>query len=94
MRTTSAVAIRGIMMACGPVTRKQKRPKRGRAENGERLKAFRNDVLRMWRRQLNRRSQRSHWTWMRFLERLGPLIPEVEIVHPWPTERFTAHYPR
>ena len=63
-------------------------------ENGERLKAFRNDVLRMWRRQLNRRSQRSHWTWKRFLERLGPLIPEVEIVHPWPTERFTAHCPR
>jgi len=63
-------------------------------ENEERLKAFRNDVLRMWRRQLNRRSQRSHWTWTRFLERLGPLIPEVEIVHPWPTERFTAHYPR
>jgi len=31
MRTTSAVAIRRIMMACGPVTRKQKRLKRGRA---------------------------------------------------------------
>ena len=63
-------------------------------ENEERLKAFRNDVLRMWRRCLNRRSQRSKWTWKRFLERLGVLIPEVEIMHPWPNERFAARYSR
>ena len=62
--------------------------------NEERLKAFRNDVLRLWRRQLRRRSQRSHWTWTRFLERLGVLLPEVEILHPWPNERFAAKHPR
>jgi len=62
--------------------------------NEERLKAFRNDVLRLWRRQLRRRSQRSHWTWQRFLERLGVLLPEVTILHPWPNERFAAKHPR
>ena len=63
-------------------------------DNEERLKAFRNDVLRLWLRQLRRRSQRSRWTWERFLERLGAKLPNVEILHPWPTERFAARYPR
>jgi RNA-directed DNA polymerase len=58
--------------------------------NEERLKAFRNDVQRLWRRQLNRRSQRSRWTWARFQEQLGTLLPPVEILHPWPNERFAA----
>ncbi len=63
-------------------------------ENEERLKAFRNDVLRLWRRQLRRRSQRSRWTWERFRERLGNRLPAVEILHPWPPERFAARHPR
>lgn len=63
-------------------------------ENEERLQAFRNDVLRLWRRQLNRRSQRSRWTWTRFQERLAILRPPVEILHPWPNERFAARHPR
>ena len=63
-------------------------------ENETRLKAFRNDVLRKWLRQLRRRSQRSRWTWERFLERLGDLLPPVEILHPWPNERFAAKHPR
>jgi group II intron reverse transcriptase/maturase len=62
--------------------------------NEERLKAFRNDVLRRWLRQLRRRSQRSRWTWQRFMERLGDLLPPVEILHPWPNERFAAMHPR
>lgn len=63
-------------------------------DNEERLKAFRNDVLRRWLRQLRRRSQRSRWTWERFQERLGFLLPPVEILHPWPTERSAAKHPR
>jgi RNA-directed DNA polymerase len=43
--------------------------------NEVRLRAFRHDVLRLWMRQLRRRSQRSRWTWERFLERLGVLMP-------------------
>lgn len=63
-------------------------------DNEERLKAFRNDVQRAWLRQLRRRSQRSRWTWERFLARLGAVLPPVEILHPWPTERFAARHPR
>ena len=62
--------------------------------NEVRLRAFRHEVLRLWMRQLRRRSQRSGWTWERFLERLGVLIPEVRILHPYPSVRFAATHPR
>jgi len=62
--------------------------------NEERLKAFRHEVLRMWWWQLRRRSQRSRWTWERFQEKLGHLIPEVEILHPYPEVRFASKHPR
>jgi group II intron reverse transcriptase/maturase len=62
--------------------------------NEERLRAFRNDVLRIWLSLLRRRSQRSRWTWERFLERLAVHIPEVRILHPYPDARFTAKHPR
>jgi RNA-directed DNA polymerase len=63
-------------------------------DNEDRLRAFRHDVQRLWLRQLRRRSQRSRWTWERFQERLGALLPPVEILHPWPTERFAARHSR
>ena len=62
--------------------------------NEVRLRAFRHDVLRLWMRQLRRRSQRSRWTWERFLERLGVLIPEIRVLHPYPSVRFAATHPR
>jgi RNA-directed DNA polymerase len=62
--------------------------------NEQRLRSFRNDVLRVWLRQLRRRSQRSGWSWKRFLERLGALLPKVEVQHPYPDVRFAAKYPR
>ena len=62
--------------------------------NEERLKAFRHEVLRMWWWHLRRRSQRSRWTWERFQEILGHLIPEVEILHPYPEVRFASKHPR
>ena len=61
--------------------------------NESRLKAFRHEVLRMWWWQLRRRSQRSRWSWERFWERLGHLIPEVEIQHPYPEVRFASKHP-
>jgi RNA-directed DNA polymerase len=63
-------------------------------DNEAQLKAFRSDVLRHWLRQLRRRSQRSRWTWKSFLERLGVLLPLVEVQHPWPPARFAAKHPR
>src|ERR1039457_1273494 len=62
--------------------------------NEERLKAFLHEVRRSWLRMLRRRSQRTRWTWRRFMERLGNLLPAVEIQHPYPTERFDAKHPR
>jgi RNA-directed DNA polymerase len=62
--------------------------------NEERMKAFRHEVLRTWWWQLRRRSQRSRWTWERFQEFLGSLIPEVEILHPYPEVRFASKHPR
>jgi RNA-directed DNA polymerase len=62
--------------------------------NQKRLGAFRTAVLRLWLRQIRRRSQRSRWTWDRFLERLGGLLPEVCILHPYPQARFDAKHPR
>jgi group II intron reverse transcriptase/maturase len=62
--------------------------------NEERMKGFRSDVLRMWFRQIRRRSQKCRWTWTRLLERLGVQIPPVKVLHPWPNERFAARYPR
>ena len=62
--------------------------------NEERLDLFRKDVMRRWLRQLRRRSQRHRWTWERFLSHFGTLLPEVCVLHPYPTERFDAKHPR
>ena len=61
--------------------------------NEDRLKAFRHEALHMWWWQLRRRSQRSRWTWSKFQEKLGNLLPEVEILHPYPDERFALMHP-
>jgi RNA-directed DNA polymerase len=66
----------------------------GLPDNHKRLRAFRGEVLRMWLRQLRRRSQRSNWTWERFLERLGTALPAVAVHHPWPRARFAARHSR
>ena len=50
--------------------------------NEGRMKAFRNEVLHLWLWQLRRRSQTTRWTWARFQEKLGGLIPEVREEHP------------
>jgi group II intron reverse transcriptase/maturase len=63
-------------------------------DNQARLDTFRNEVLRMWLRQLRQRSQRSRWTWERFMERLGVLLPEIRPLPPYPNVRFDAKYPR
>jgi hypothetical protein len=60
--------------------------------NEARMKTFRQEVLRLWLRQLRRRSQRSRWTWERFLQHLGNLVPEVQTLHPYPDARFDAKY--
>lgn len=61
--------------------------------NWERLQAFRKDVLRLWFHSLRRRSQRSRLRWKAFEERLGAILPPVQILQPYPDVRFDAKYP-
>ena len=61
--------------------------------NEQRLKAFRHEVLRIWFWQIRRRSQRARWTWAKFQEKLGNLLPVVEILHPYPNVRFASAHP-
>ena len=61
--------------------------------NWTRLNAFRREVLRLWYRTLRRRSQRSRLTWARFSDRLGKLLPQVQILQPYPDHRFDAKHP-
>jgi RNA-directed DNA polymerase len=62
------------------------------AGNWARLKAYRNDVRRMWFQTLRRRSQRSRLSWDRFRESLGSLLPPVQILQSYPAVRFDAKY--
>src|ERR1051325_9569617 len=62
--------------------------------NWKQLWVFQKEVLRMWLHQLQRRSQRSRWTWERLKERLGVWLPEIRLFHPYPNVRFDAKYPR
>ena len=62
-------------------------------DNWARMRAFRNDVLRIWFHTLRRRSQRSRLTWERFCERLGSLLPTVQVLQPYPDVRFDAKHP-
>src|SRR5215472_17168290 len=61
--------------------------------NGARMGAFRSEVSRSWLRALRRRSQRQRMSWERFKARLEPLLPQVQVLHPYPDARFDAKHP-
>jgi group II intron reverse transcriptase/maturase len=61
--------------------------------NLKRMAMFRWEVARLWYRTLRRRSQRNRLTRERFHARLGPLLPAVQVLHPYPDIRFDAKYP-
>jgi hypothetical protein len=60
--------------------------------NWARLKGYRNAVMRMWFQMPRRRSQRSRLSWDRFREGPGSLLPPIQILQPYPDERFDAKY--
>jgi RNA-directed DNA polymerase len=62
--------------------------------NMQRLKVFRERVLRHWRRALRRRSQAHRPNWARILRLASYWLPEPRILHPYPDARFAASYPR
>ncbi len=55
---------------------------------------FRHHVLDLWRRALQRRSQRDHTTWARIDRISDTWLPKPRILHPWPETRFAVKHPR
>jgi RNA-directed DNA polymerase len=58
------------------------------------LDAFRHFVVDLWRRTLNRRSQKANTTWDRMTQIANDFLPAARISHPWPSVRFAAKHPR
>jgi len=62
--------------------------------NLNQLSAFRHRLCRLWRRVLNRRSQRGEKPWQRLSALLERWIPFPRVLHPYPQARFAARHPR
>jgi hypothetical protein len=60
-------------------------------DNGQALRAFREQAVRHWLRALRRRSQRTRLTWERMSRLAARWLPPARILHPWPDDRFAAH---
>jgi hypothetical protein len=56
--------------------------------NGESISAFRDQVIRVWRQALRRRSQCARMDWARMQRLAVRWIPPARIQHPWPTKRW------
>jgi RNA-directed DNA polymerase len=54
------------------------------------LHAFREQAIRYWFVALRRRSQRTTVTWERMSRLADRWLPQPEILHPWPEQRFHA----
>jgi hypothetical protein len=59
-------------------------------DNGKALSAFRHQIIRHWRWTLRRRSQRTGVSWERMWRLADRWLPQPQIVHPWPEQRFSV----
>jgi len=62
--------------------------------NSRSITAFHHHVTNLWRRTLQRRSQRDGTTWTRIDRISGDWLPKPRILHPWPAVRFSVTHPR
>jgi RNA-directed DNA polymerase len=62
--------------------------------NGRTLNVFRHQVTDLWRRTLQRRSQKDRITWTRMTKLVDDWLPKPIILHPWPSDRFAVTHPR
>jgi RNA-directed DNA polymerase len=62
--------------------------------NFKTLAAFHAHVVELWRRALNRRSQRSFIDKARMAALANEWLPRPKILHPWPERRFAVNHPR
>lgn len=58
--------------------------------NMKRLQQFRDEITKLWLRQLRERSQRHRWTWSRMQRLVRRHLPTPKILHPYPNKRFRA----
>jgi group II intron reverse transcriptase/maturase len=58
------------------------------------LVAFRNEIIKRWRRVLTRRSDKTNLNWTRMNGLIDEWLPQPRIRHPWPNQRFAVSYPR
>ncbi len=58
--------------------------------NTDTLRVFRFRVTRLWRQVLIRRGQRHYLNWARMQRLEARWIPQVRVLHPWPSVRFNA----
>ena len=59
-------------------------------DNSKAINAFRYRIIGYWLAALRRRSQRARLTWERMYRIAARWLPQVRILHPWPTVRFDA----
>jgi RNA-directed DNA polymerase len=62
--------------------------------NSEAVGAFWEHVQRHWFRALRRRGQRTRMTWKRLQRLVKRWLPIPRVLHPYPSDRFDARYPR
>jgi len=62
--------------------------------NGRTLAAFRYRIIDLWRRSLQRRSQKDRTTWERITKLVNDFLPQVRNLHPSPLDRFVVNHPR
>ena len=60
----------------------------GVPRNGPALCAFRYQVINLWKRALERRSQTGYITWERMYRIAERWLPNAKIYHPYPSQRL------
>ena len=60
----------------------------GVPDNWAALRAFRNDVVRLWRLRLRRRSHKGRLNWERMGRVAATWVPKPQLFHPWPDQRL------
>ena len=58
------------------------------------LGTFNRRVMELWKRSLQRRSQRAELTWGRMQSLANDWLPKPKILHPWPGARFAVKHSR
>ena len=62
--------------------------------NWKALSAFRYHIVKLWKRSLERRSQKAAILWKRMSRLADDWLPKPKILHPWPSQRYSVKHPR